>query len=226
VTDPDRPVHLRRRAFVAALPALAIPHSRLLTGHAVQVTTIGVGAGMAAAVTDAAAGPGEHSRAGPVTPPAKPPPVRLTTHDGRAGDLRRLLEGRVSAVQLMFTGCSALCPIQGAVFADALGRLGSASPRVRLLSISIDPLGDDANALHAWLRRFGDPTPRWLAAVPHVADLGALQRFLRGNSPAGSGDSHTTQVFLFDTRADLVMVSTDLPSGAQVASLLKSLDDR
>jgi len=71
--------------------------------------------------------------------------LSLLTHQGAATNLAELLRGRVTALQPMFTGCSATCPIQGALFAQAqhalLGRWQSPTP-VQWLSLSIYPLAD------------------------------------------------------------------------------------
>ena len=109
------------------------------------------------------------------------PDVTLTLHDGRRATLAALLSGKTTVLQLMFTGCSATCPIQGAVFVALQSRLAAAPATVQLLSISIDALADDANALAGWRRRFG-ASPRWLAGVPRIA--GRAPARLRARSSA------------------------------------------
>jgi protein SCO1 len=164
-----------------------------------------------------------HSRAGPVEPPLPCPSLRLSTADRRSLDLRQLLAQRITAVQLMFTGCSATCPLQGAIFADAQQRLAKASPRVRLLSVSIDSLADDAKALQAWLARYAAARERWTAAVPVAgADVERLLRFLNGKGDGA--DSHSTQTYLFDAKAQLVFITPELPGGALLARLMTELD--
>ena len=160
-----------------------------------------------------------HATFGPVQPAALPPAVQLTGSDGRPYALRDALQGRITAVQLMFTTCSATCPIQGAVFADLQGRLAKGPAELRLLSLSIDPLGDSPAALRAWLGRFGAAPQRWSAAIPRMADLDALLDFLRGR--AAGADRHTPQVYLFDRKGRLVYRSADLPSGADLQRLLE-----
>ena len=77
----------------------------------------------------------------------------LTDTLGRSIDLSTLLRGKVTAVQLMFAGCSSTCPIQGAVFAAVAQQVKA--PDAQLLSLTIDPLGDSPQALRSWLGRFG-----------------------------------------------------------------------
>ena len=62
----------------------------------------------------------------------------------------------------------------------------------RWLSLSIDALGDDANALAAWQRRIGVHRD-WQAAVPTPRDSDALVGFMRG-LPVNAA-THTAQVF-------------------------------
>src|SRR4051812_22520302 len=75
------------------------------------------------------------------SPRRRAPDLSLTDQAGRQTALRVLLEGKVSVLQLMFTGCSNVCPIQGALFAGLEPSIRSL-PATQLLSISIDPLGD------------------------------------------------------------------------------------
>ena len=67
-----------------------------------------------------------HGALGLLDTPAPAPGLWLTLHDGRRAFLPDLLQGRITALQLMFTSCSAVCPLQGAVFATLQERLRSA----------------------------------------------------------------------------------------------------
>ncbi|MEX3815274.1 SCO family protein [Paraburkholderia sp. BR13439] len=72
----------------------------------------------------------------------------------------------------MFTGCSSVCPLQGALFSavqQGIPRLGSQYP-LRLISLSIDPLADSPGALRAWLERF-DAGPARHAVRPRIGDV-------------------------------------------------------
>ena len=70
-----------------------------------------------------------HNLLGRVNPPQLLPGLRVVSIDGRQTELAGLLQGKVCALQLMFTGCSATCPIQGAVFAELQRQLNSAPRR-------------------------------------------------------------------------------------------------
>jgi protein SCO1/2 len=160
-----------------------------------------------------------HDPFGPVRPPQPVPKLRLTREDGSAFDLPTQLRGRISAVQLMFTGCSATCPIQGALFA-ALAPMVAAQREMQLLSLSIDPLGDSPQALAAWRARFGAAT-NWQAAVPGARDVDRLLDFLRGR--AQGVDRHTAQIYLFDRQARLAYRTADMPPARFVADLMNEL---
>lgn len=166
---------------------------------------------------------GHPGSSGPVTPPLPCPAVPLTLDDGAQIAMPRLLQGRMTAVQLMFTACTATCPLQGALFAAVARKLkdGSGGKRpVQLLSISIDPGTDTPAALRAWVKRFGGQAPSWRAAAPRPEDVDRLFDHFRGRA-AGS-DRHTTQVHLIDERARLVLRSVPMPTADQVVALLTS----
>jgi protein SCO1/2 len=178
-----------------------------------------------AAVAAACTGPGlhgsarAHNMAGRVSPPLPAPALPLQLHDGGRHTLPSLLLGRTTALQLMFTGCRATCPIQGALFGAVEPRLARL-PGVQLLSVSIDALGDTPAALARWRQGFG-AGPRWRAAVPSPAGVDPLLDFLGGRQ-AGP-DGHTAQVYYFNRHGQLMLRSADFPPPDQVVSLLASL---
>lgn len=165
-----------------------------------------------------------HGSFGPVQPALVAPALSLNDLNGQRVALAAMLTGRVTALQLMFTGCSATCPIQGAMFAEVQQRLAADDPRLRLLSVSIDPLGDDTNALRAWLAKFGAQTSRWSAALPQLKEVDTLLDFVRGRAPGL--DRHTAQAFVFDRQARLVYRTEDMPNPAELVRLLKQVAAR
>lgn len=171
-----------------------------------------------AAGSPLAARAGRQAPRGWVDPRLPLPAHELTVSDGRALALPSLVQGRVAAVQLMFTGCSSTCPPQGVLFAG-LARALAGTP-VQLLSISIDALGDTPQRLAAWQAQFGRHAG-WLTAVPKVADVDRLADFFKG-LPGRSG-THTSQVFVVDRHARLAWRSGDLPPVGDMAALLRQL---
>lgn len=162
-----------------------------------------------------------HASFGPVNPPEPAPALRLVGDDGRAFDLQQRLRDKVTAVQLMFTGCSATCPIQGALFASVASQLRGAE--FQLLSLSIDPLNDGPNALRNWMKRFGAHSA-WRAAAPAPVDVNRLLDFLRGR--AAGADRHTAQAFLFDRRGQLVFRTAELPTASHIVHQLEYIGTR
>lgn len=143
------------------------------------------------------------------------PRLHITGTDGRTRTLADSIAGKVTAVQLMFTGCSATCPTQGALFGALATRLRSNA--VQLLSISIDVLGDSPARVAEWQNRFGRHDA-WLAAVADAKDVDRLASFMKGAS-ARPG-THTAQVFVFDREARLRYRSEEAPDLGDVEVLL------
>jgi protein SCO1/2 len=165
-----------------------------------------------------------HNQAGAVNPPRGVPGIRLITQSARETTMRTLLTGKATALQLMFTGCSATCPIQGALFAQVQAALPPAgSLPLQLVSASIDPLGDTPQAMQRWLAKFGAGLV-WSGAIPEAGRLEAWFDFLNGRT--SGPDRHTGQVFFFDEQARLVLRTVDFPRADEVARLLTQLATR
>lgn len=194
MTGKDRQVHASRRGFMRGMLALAAAG----TLPAARAHGIGI-----------------------VNPPlALPPEVRLVRHDGARVMLPELFAGRFTAMQLMFTGCSQTCPLQGALFAEVQAGLARLRmPDVQLLSVSVDPF-DDSRRLAAWLRQFGAGS-KWTAAVPLPRHLDAITGALkqRGNPRL----NHATQVYFIDRRGRLVWRSEELPPAQVVMGILERI---
>jgi protein SCO1 len=164
-----------------------------------------------------------HNEAGRVQPPRVAPKTNLTLHDARKTDTERLFAKRTTIVQMMFTSCSATCPIQGALFTAIERQLSTLDAPIQLLSISIDPLADDPAALTRW-RAKHDAGSRWLAATPALADFDRWIDFLLARK-AGP-DRHTAQVYLFNRKGELALRTVDFPSPQQVVNAAVALHAR
>ena len=180
-----------------------------LVGRGDAVAGAGVGAGAGARATHPAASTGW------VLPRLPVPALHVTGADGRRMPLSGVIAGKVTALQLMFTGCGSICPPQGALFAALSQRLPSSD--LRLLSLSIDALGDTPSTLAAWQSRFGRH-PAWAAAVTDVGTADRMADFLKGR--LGTSGTHTAQVFVFDRQARLCYRTADAPAIAEVVALL------
>lgn len=171
----------------------------------------------------------QHLPFGPVVPPRAIPSFPIATHTGATGSLSTLLKGKTSAVQLMFTGCSATCPIQGALFAQAQGLLasrvrGADMAGMQFVSLTIDPLGDPPAALDRWLKRFG-AAGNWWAGAPRVNDVERLIDALGrdGEPRPGGTDPHTGQVFIVDRRGELAFRTAGMPLAESILDALQTV---
>lgn len=175
-------------------------------------------AGLAAGLALCAVPAFAHSNLGPVKPPLGAPDIEIVTSDGFRGPLRERLLGRVTAVQLMFTQCKSICPIEAATFARTQEALaGIASDGIQLLSLSIDPLNDTPDAMKAWLDGLGAGAA-WTAAAPVKADLARARAFFDGASDFG--EDHSTAMSVMNRAGMLVWRTPELPAPEEVVRLL------
>ncbi len=176
-----------------------------------------LGSGLARASAGSVAA--DHGR---VEPPVKVPDISVRrAGDGVATGLAGLLRGRVTALHLMFTGCSTVCPIQGAIFQRVQALLPDQAARgIQLMSLSIDPLVDTPRALRAWLDRF-DARDGWFAVAPQPEDLDRmLDVFGQGRNAV---DRHATRVNIIDRQGYLVFRTPELSSADSIANILRRI---
>ncbi len=182
-----------------------------------RLVLTGLAAGLALRSMPASA----HGSIGPVKPPIRVPDIGVLSSDGFRGPLRELLLGRATALQLMFTKCKSICPIEAATFARTQEALAAhPSDGIQLLSLSIDPLTDTPDALRAWLDGL-DARPGWTAASPAAADLERARQFFDGASSLG--EDHSTAMSLINRAGLLVWRTNELPAPDEVVKLLTQL---
>jgi protein SCO1/2 len=158
---------------------------------------------------------------GPVKPPIEVPNISVMSSEGLRTPVRDLLRGQVTAVQLMFSRCKSICPIEAATLARVQEALGDEpADDIQLLSLSVDPITDTPEVLRAWLKRFG-AGHRWIAAAPTEADLPRVKTFF--DRPSALGEVHSTAVSLVDRGGFVVWRTLDLPAPNEVAMILLQL---
>ncbi|MEJ8857397.1 SCO family protein [Variovorax robiniae] len=190
-----------RRCFLAAMSGMAVAAASptLALAHATHPTPSNA--------------PSSQTLLQPARPVSR---LRLRMAGGGTSELRTLVDGQVTAVQLMFTGCGTTCLTQGALFAALQEKLAGQRRDRRLLSISIDALGDDPKVLAGWLGRFGAQGGLWSAGVPSVQETDRLLAEFSVDSRAINAAEHLNRVFVVD-RGGLLRVVTSLdPSIEQV----------
>lgn len=163
-----------------------------------------------------------HRPWGAIEPAEAAPDIDVSLADGTRGRLVDLLRGKTSAIQFVFTGCSATCSLQGAIFQSLQAQLARHPiGGAQLLSISIDPANDTAVAMTAWLRRFG-AQPGWQAAIPASGDLARLARLARlYRDERNPADSHIDQAFISSRSARFVWKTDHLPTPESVHDALR-----
>ena len=112
------------------------------------------------------------------------PDVALRDQDGRTVNVYRdLMQGRVVAVNFIFTRCTTICPQLGAASA-ALAQKLAATGRgdFRVISISIDPETDTPERLRAWSENFG-PAPGWTLLTGPRREIDTLLKALQAYTP-------------------------------------------
>jgi len=85
------------------------------------------------------------------------PDVELFDQNGERVRFKSdLVDGKVVAVNFIFTTCTTICPPMGASFGKLQRELGERAGRdVHLISVSIDPTTDTPARLKSWAGRFG-----------------------------------------------------------------------
>jgi len=174
--------------------------------RALLATLVVLGSLAGVSRADAPPGPRVHRR------PAIPD-VELIDQNGRPVHFYRdLVKGNVVAINFVFTSCGTICPTMGAIFGRLEALLGDPA-RVRLISISIDPVVDTPARLAAWGARF-HAGPGWTLLTGRKETIDALRKALAVFTPAL--DSHAPVVLIGDdatgqwTRADGLAPATKL----------------
>lgn len=134
--------------------------------------------------------------------------LQLRDQDGRAIDPARW-DGRMLLVNFVFTGCSTVCPPQTRALAEMQSRLPPAQrARLRLLSVSLDPLQDTPAALKAFATRMGADLSTWTFATGRPQDIERLAttlRLFRTGQDVRKPDDHSTALWLVDAKGQLRM---------------------
>ncbi|HXU31094.1 MAG TPA: SCO family protein [Thermoanaerobaculia bacterium] len=132
-----------------------------------------------------------------------------------------LIQGKVVAVNFVFTTCSTICTPQGARFAELRRMLGDQAGRdVHLISVSIDPQSDTPAKLKAWSEKLG-AGPGWTLVTGEKDEIVRLLKSL------GAFDvdikRHTPSLLLGNDRDKRWTRAYSLAPAAQLAGLLDGL---
>lgn len=150
------------------------------------------------------------------------PPVVLETMTGEAVTLGAG-NGRVQLVEFVYTTCPTVCQAAGEVMADLAAevRAEGLEDRLRLISVSFDPLRDDPDALRAYGEGHGADGTVWTVARPDPAALpGLLSAFgVVVIADGWGGYSHNTAIHVVDAASRLRAITDyDDPAAALAAA--------
>ena len=105
----------------------------------------------AAAAGRAAGGPNPPFVGPTLKHPSVPPDFALRDQHGQVVRLSRQ-RGKVVLLTFLYTHCPDVCPLTAGNLNTALAQLGRSRKDVRVLAVSVDPRGDTANSVDAFIR--------------------------------------------------------------------------
>jgi protein SCO1 len=145
------------------------------------------------------------------------PNVELTTQDGRT--LRfydDVIKGRSVAINVIFTSCKDVCPLETANMVQLKRALGARAGReIHLYSISIDPQRDTPEVLRAYAEKFG---AQWTFLTGKPQDIKAITKRLAlirdRDNPTSRQSHHAALLYVGDepTRQWTRFSAVDSPS--------------
>jgi protein SCO1/2 len=150
------------------------------------------------------------------------PDVEVVTQDGETVHFYRdLVEGRVVAMNFIFTTCTTICPPMGAIFGQLEKKLGDRMGRdVHLISISVDPTTDTPQRLTDWAAKFGR-TPGWTLVTGDKATVDSLLKGLQVFTP--DFEDHAPVVLLGNEARDKWTRAYGLAPPDKLAEILDGL---
>lgn len=128
-----------------------------------------------------------------------PRDIELRNQEGESAHFYRdLVEGKVVAINTIFTTCVTVCPTMGVYFAE-LQRHELLSDRMGrdlyLISSSINPGIDTPERLKAWSKNLG-ALPGWTLLTGNKANVQALLEGLRIQFPGADKTTHSQYVVI------------------------------
>jgi protein SCO1/2 len=129
---------------------------------------------LGACITPAAAHEAKGNERLPVI--GRAPDFALTTQSGERLSLANL-RGKVLAVTFIYATCKDTCPVLTAKMATLQQRLGADfGPRVRFVSVTVEPEVDTPAVLEAYAERFGANPAGWSFLTGTSAEIGDVVR--------------------------------------------------
>lgn len=128
----------------------------------------------------------------------------LTTHDGRRVS-EQDFRGRYLLIQFGYTWCPDVCPMELALLAEVLDRLGAEVEKVQPLFISFDPARDSADVLAGYVDNF-HPAIIGLtgseAEIARILEAFGVIRIRQREEGGGYIYAHSANTYLLGPRGD------------------------
>lgn len=150
------------------------------------------------------------------------PDVVLQDQNGREVHFYRdLVAGKTVAINFIFTTCTTICPPLGATFAKTHDLLGArAGKEIRLISISVDPVGDTSARLKSWNEKFGARSGWSLV----TGDKPAVDKLLKAlGAYSAQKEDHTPLVLVGNAETNAWTRVYGLAQPAQLVSTINEM---
>jgi protein SCO1/2 len=142
---------------------------------------------------------------------AQPVPLKdraLVDQRGQALQVSQMA-GRPVLLHFVFTACSSTCPVQVHELATLQDSLpAEARSRLRIVSVTVDPLSDTPKQMLAFAQRMGAADrPGWFFSTGKPDQVERLIDRMQALGPAGQRrpvEDHRTSLFLFGADGNLV----------------------
>jgi cytochrome oxidase Cu insertion factor (SCO1/SenC/PrrC family) len=128
------------------------------------------------------------------------PNVLLVNQDGKKVRLYEdLIKDKTVAISFIFTRCTYVCPMNGALFSKIQNELGERlGENVFLISISMDPQADTPQELQKWGASFGRKTG-WTLVTGQFDDIARVLKAFTGDAP-GPRETHSSYFYVANDR--------------------------
>lgn len=158
---------------------------------------------------------------GPVDPQTIPD-LPVTTHEGAATTLHKVVRARRVAWQFVFMDCRTTCPLLGSLFKN-VDRDLEAGADAQMISVTVNPKGDSPAKLRSWLVSH-KASPRWMALRLTPKNLKTLLAAF-GQEYSGTA-THSLMVFLSENRNGKPAFAAIAPSLPRSSVLVNALAGR
>jgi protein SCO1 len=148
----------------------------------------------------------------------KVPDVEVVTHEGKTVRFYSdLVKGRNVAVNFIFTNCTTICPMSGAMFATLQKQ---DDHDLQFISVSIDPTYDTPKRLTSWSKQFRTQ-PGWTLVTGKQTAIDAIVKAFGG--PEGRPQDHNPLTIIGSDMTHSWQRLYGFPGSDKVAAAVKEV---